>query len=51
MSEEKYKICMNKECEKYNIVVKTKWYFCPCQTRLTYPVVTRMPKEKISVHE
>jgi len=49
MSEEKYKVCMNKECEKYNFVVKTKWYFCPfCQTRLTYPVVTRMPKEKMN---
>lgn len=43
MSEEKYKVCMNKECKKYNIVVKTKWHFCPfCQTRLTYPVVTKI---------
>ena len=44
MSEEKYKICMNKECKKYNIVVKTKWWKCPfCGTRLTYPVITKIP--------
>jgi len=48
MNDEKYKICMNKDCEKYNIVVKTKWHFCPfCETRLTYPVITKMPKEKM----
>lgn len=44
MSKEKYKVCTNKECEKYNFVVKTKWQYCPsCQTRLQYPVKTRMP--------
>jgi len=47
MSEEKYKVCVNAGCNKYNIVVKTKWYYCPyCKKRLQYPVVTKMPKEK-----
>jgi len=46
MNEEKHKVCMNKECLVYNIVSRTNETLCPwCNGKLTYPVVTEMPKE------
>ncbi len=41
----KFKVCMNNDCEQYNMVMLTNVNYCPyCLTRLQFPVITKMPK-------
>jgi hypothetical protein len=43
----RYKVCMNKLCSNYNMVVHSQATHCPfCREEYTYPVPVRMPRER-----